>query len=1116
MAETIIKTRITPKKLTENIISRERLLKKIGDSSEKNLILVLSPAGYGKTTLVLDYLKSTGKPYAWLYVSTDVDSFKSYISYVIHSLKHLKAEFGEKTLELVNSLSQSDLFSKDETGSVNSVMDSFVNEFSEIFDDDVWLVIDDLHNIGEAAWLNSSFNSLIENFPQNLHIIITSRLAPGFNLARLKAKRNLLKIESKDLTFNAAETEKLLSDIYSISYAKDDLSLLNNKIEGWITGLHLILQAYGEDFSKISASDKIVDESIFDYFAEDIFNNLEPGIQDFMLSTSLLDSFSPEMCDKIFGLTGSSEMIESLVGKNLFIDSTIPGKDVEDSDAGAIYSYHNLFRQFLNKRLSETKSESEIASLAEKIFGYFESEGDVISTIEFTFKANNYKKASELICGNFDNLFMNGRYELLWRWFEQFPAEIVNSEPEILFLKGKLMRFYKNDPEKSSAIFSEVISKTSSDDTLNILASLELFEILKVTGKPEEALKLVKALYTIKKEPALQIKVIISFAVGYYRLGSKHYDEAIKLLEEAESIAEGIDAEQFTQDIYSLYGKIYLNKGEFIKSLHYFENRLRKETNIYRRFQTINDIVLLHSWSGEYEKAKKYLDESIAIYQRFKIPLFERDVLKLTALLKFEVGDYEDAIEKISELSAIDKRNNFTSFVLMYNLLMYESFMLMNKIDKAGEYISLADKVRDPKDEYLQLEFQYHAANLSKLKSINSAMEKTFLATLKFYDAHNLVYNAVQVKLHLADYYFKKGNPDTSIKYLSECLNTASERQYNSFLAQHFLQMRYLFDFAVSKNIQKNYIRSIFDKVVERNSYVWLSAECKKRLLTESQKLADIRLETFGGVRLLVRGNEIPEDKWLRKKSKLLLIYLLINQGMRIQKDKVLGMFFSELSASSAENVFHQSITNIRNVLKPAVITNFPADPKSKKKRSKDPADSEAAIQPIDVSPAYIVYEDKILGMASGFDYYTDVNEFNLLYGIVKSPESSGELKESGAKKAIDLYKGEFLPGHYDEWIEELRSILEHKYTEVCEELIDILIAKKKFDEAAGYSEKLIIADSLHENAYLSAIRAYTEINNKNMARKKFSQLLKKYDEEYGEKPSKSVMDEISTILSEK
>lgn len=1116
MAETIIKTRITPKKLTENIISRERLLKKIGDSSEKNLILVLSPAGYGKTTLVLDYLKSTGKPYAWLYVSTDVDSFKNYISYVIHSLKHLKAEFGEKTLELVNSLSQSDLLSKDETGSINSVMSSFVNEFSEIFEDDVWLVIDDLHNIGEAAWLNTSFNSLIENFPQNLHVIITSRLAPGFNLARLKAKRNLLKIESKDLTFNAAETEKLLKEIYSVNYAKDDLSLLNDKIEGWITGLHLILQAYGEDFSKISASDKIVDESIFDYFAEDIFNTLEPGVRDFMLSTSLLDSFSPEMCDKIFGLTGSSEMIESLIDKNLFIDTTVTRKEKEDNDAGVTYSYHNLFRKFLNNRLSETKSESEIASLAEKIYGYFESEGEIIPTIEFTFKANNFKKAAELICRNFDNLFTNGRYELLWRWFENFPEEVVNSEPEILFLKGKLMRFYKNDPEKSSEVLREVIGKTSPNDKINILASLELFEILIVTGKPEEALKLVKALYAIKKEPELQIKVIISFAVGYYRLGSKHYDEAIKLLEEAESIAESNSNDQFTQDIYSLYGKIYLNKGEFIKSLHYFENRLRKETNIYRRFQTINDIVLLHSWSGEYEKAKNYLDESIAIYQRFKIPLFERDVLKLTALLKFEVGDYEDSIDKITELAAIDTKNNFTSYLLLYYSLISESFMLLNRIDKANEYMGLAKSTKDPNDEYLQIEFQYHAANLSKLKNINAEMERTFLTTLKFYDAHNLIYNAVQVKLHLADYFFKRGNTETSAKYLSECLNTASERQYNSFLAQQFLQMRYLFDFAVSKNIQKDYIKTIYEKVAERNSYDWLSAECKKRLLTESHKLTDIHLETFGGVRIFVRGNEIPEDKWVRRKSKLLLLYLLINQGMRIQKDKVLGLFFSELSASSAENVFHQSITNIRNVLKPALIVNFSSEGKSKKKGSKDLPDPETAIQSIDVSPAYIVYEDKILGMASGFDYYTDVNEFNKLYSIVKSPESSDELKESGAKKAIDLYKGEFLPGYYDEWIEELRSILEHKYTEICEELIDILIDKKKFDEAAEYSEKLILADSLHENAYLNAIRAYTEINNKNMARKKFSQLLKKYDEEYGEKPSKSVMDEISTILSEK
>ncbi len=1107
MQETIIKTRITPKKLTDKIVSRERLLSKFRDNSGKNMIFVTGPAGYGKTTSVLDYLNSEKKPYAWFHVSSDIESFYGFINYFIHALRVLKTDFGEKTLELVSSLVQSNLLSIDEAGSINSVMGTFVNDFVSDFTDETYMVLDDLHNIPEGSWLNAAINSLIGNFPANLHIIITSRSEPGFNIAKLKAKRNLLIIDSDDLNFTLDETEKLVTDIYSLLYDKDDISKLDKTIDGWVTGLHLILQAYGEDFKKvISGGHKRADENIFDYFAEDIFNQIDPAQQDFLLFTSMLDSFTTAMCDKILGITGSKTILSELKRKNLFIESTII-KGIK-SETDDLYSYHNLFRQFLNSKLSDSKTAIEISSFAEKIFRYYLETGDNTSAIEYSLKAKNYEKASELLTREYESVFGMGRYEQLWKWIEQFPKDHLEANSELLFIKGKLLRFFKNDLEKASEHFKKIISNTASETKLHVFASSELSEILQVTGKPEEALNIFKKLYQIETPPGLKSKIIISLARSYYRLGAKYYDDIIKLLDECIFIAEENELEQAITDIYGLYGRIYLNKGDFIKSQHYFESTAKRETNIYKKFQTINNLVLSFGWSGQYLKAKEYYDEAAKIFGQFKGPVFERDFIRLTALLAFEAGDYESAIMHFTELVNLDKKNEFNSYLTLHYLFICEANILMNENEKAKAYLELAEIAKDPEDEYLNVEMNSHRAIVEKMKNVNSSIEKILLETLKSYENSSL-YSTTQIQFHLADYYFKNGLYSTSLQYLDSCLKTASEKQYNSFVVQHFMQMRYLFDFAISNNIHKQYISKIYNIVVERNSITWLSQECISRIKKESVMLWDIQLNTFGGTELFVRGNPVPDEKWIRKKSKLLLIYLLVNQGIKINKDKVLGLFFNELSASSAENVFHQAITNIRSALKPE--QRLPSHAEKIYKKAKPAKNNEA---PVEISPSYLIYEDKILYMSGEFVYKTDVLEFNRLCSIVKSPETDENRKIESAKTAVDLYKGEFLPGYYDEWIEEMRTVLEHKYIEICEILIDLFHKRKNFDELITYSEKLLQVDKLHEEASLALIEAYTAIGNNNMAKKKFSQLLKNYEDEYGEKPSKKIMEQVHAILN--
>src|SRR5205085_9790835 len=136
------------------------------------VILVMGAGGYGKTTLVQDFINSAKLKYAWFHAADDIDTFYTFINYFAGSLNTLNNSFGSKTLELADSLNQNGLFTKEPKTSVNSVIGTFINEFVSTFKNDIYLVIDDLQNLGSHEWVNIAFNTIIDNLPENFHLII--------------------------------------------------------------------------------------------------------------------------------------------------------------------------------------------------------------------------------------------------------------------------------------------------------------------------------------------------------------------------------------------------------------------------------------------------------------------------------------------------------------------------------------------------------------------------------------------------------------------------------------------------------------------------------------------------------------------------------------------------------------------------------------------------------------------------------------------------------------------------------------------------------------------------------------------------------------------------------
>ena len=1118
MQELIIHSRITAKKAPENTIPRSRLTKRIHENINNNILFISSPAGYGKTTLVQEYLYGNPGKYAWFHVTEDIITFYSFASYLVHSLKSLVKDFGEPVTGVINSLQDTIQFSSNSQTIITSVIGTFINDFIRHFKEDIIIVLDDLHNAENREWLKPAIEALVDDFPENLHLIITSRNVPPFDTSKLKAKRNYFELTSKDLLFDIKETEQVVKDIYGFNYSQEDVKFISRFLNGWITGIHLMLQAFGNEFNKAKLEKERLPETLFNFFANDIFKKLSESTQYFLLNTALLEDFDKDICQDLLLIKNSSEIIKELVNKNIFIETTQVNID-NLKIISQHYNYHALFKQYLLSKLYEVKSGEEIRSLSIRLAEYYKFKKETEKAVGYYIFSEDYTNASDLIKKSFQSLFDAGRFEVIWKWFEQVPEEFIKNDGELMFNKGLIIKYYRGDRETSLAYFTKAIEQTPNITKPDIYYNclMQKCECLTHLGRPEESVAVLRKALEDNTGDELRIKLLFFLADSYYRIGYERYDEIIRILNESLELSGRKGIKYITTEIHNLLGNVYQDRGDFIKALFYFELAERNEENVYKKFRTLTNIVFLYSYSGNFSVAYEYIQKAKDIFKKYNTLLFERYLIRAEASLRFECGDYEEAVRCYEKLAAIDEASNLKHYIFWYYLFIGECYYFLNENDKADRVYELALNYKTQDDEYEELEFRLHKAINNKKNSASPGTETVLLEALDYFENNYLIYSKVQIEFHLADLYFRNNKPGTCLKYLASSLNTSSEKKFISFLEQLFIEYRYLFDFAIKSGIRPEFVSSLLNNVLEKRNIGWLSEECKERNSLGYEKIFDITLLTFGGPEILVRGNRIPENKWVRKISKQVLIYLLVHRKSKFTKEKIIDIFFRDHSPESAENLYHQVITNIRNAAcigynynsSAGKIKKTEAFSKAKKVRKKAP-EIETEIDP---APELILYEDKVLSINPEMLIKIDSTDFDGLYNKFKSAASDDNSKINFAEQAMDLFKGEFLPGNYDSWCEELRELYNNRVIEMCEILLRLLKKKNLTAKIIHYGRLLLSIDRLNETGNLYLIEALCETGKVSQAKNIYSNMLKSYREEFGEKPDKSIVSSIQKIL---
>ncbi len=339
----LLATKLYVPRPRRTLISREHLLCRLDEGLARSLTLLVAPPGFGKSTLLAQWLASRGQPAAWLSLDAADNDPARFWTYVIVALETLHPGIGDDVRALCEA-SQMEPIEPVLTALINAVA-ACPADFS--------LVLDDYHVI-ENDRIHQALAFLLGHTPAPMHLTISTRADPLLPLARLRASDDLVELRAGDLRFNTEEVSRFLISVMQLPVSQTDVSALESCTEGWIAGLQLAALALrGQDAAQIPdfiAASATSNRFVIDYLVEEVLQREDESVQTFLCQTACLDRLSAPICNAVTGRSDSRAMLDYLERTNHFL---IP-LDLEHT----WYRYHNLFGDVLRKLLSQRQPEA--------------------------------------------------------------------------------------------------------------------------------------------------------------------------------------------------------------------------------------------------------------------------------------------------------------------------------------------------------------------------------------------------------------------------------------------------------------------------------------------------------------------------------------------------------------------------------------------------------------------------------------------------------------------------------------------------------------------------------------------------------------------------------------
>ena len=413
MTSALLETKFYAPRQPVGLVPRPRLTVRLGRGAQSKLTLVSAPAGFGKSTLLAEWLTATPtarSQTAWLSLDPSDNQPMAFWTHLIAALQKAEPAVGVTALSLLEAPDRS----------IETVLAPLLNDL-DLVGHDIVLVLDDYHTI-DAPEIQVGITFMLEHLPANVHLVITTRADPVLPLARLRARGELVEVRAADLRFTPDEATAYLNDVMTLELSAREVATLEGRTEGWIAALQLAgLSMQGrDDHAAFIAGFAGDDRYIVDYLVEEVWQRQPDHIRDFLLQTSILARMAGPLCDAVTGHEGGRATLEALDRRNLFL--------IPLDDQRRWYRYHHLFGDVLQARLLDERPEL-VEELHRRAAEWYAQEGESDEAIRHAIAGNDFERAADLVELAIPAMGRDRRESTVRRWLEAIPEQVIRIRP---------------------------------------------------------------------------------------------------------------------------------------------------------------------------------------------------------------------------------------------------------------------------------------------------------------------------------------------------------------------------------------------------------------------------------------------------------------------------------------------------------------------------------------------------------------------------------------------------------------------------------------------------------------------------------------------------------------
>ncbi len=990
----IIFSKLQAPEITTKTLRRKRLLDLLSENKNKKLILLCAGAGYGKTTLLSQFILTGKISYVYYHLEKSDAEPVVFFSYLIAGIRKTVPKFGKKTERLSRFFNYPQRY-------LEIILGTFINEILENIKEDIYIILEDYHLLSPSDNIDRIVDYLLNHLPPCLHLIISSRILPSFSLSQLRARDEMFEFGGQHLRFTKEEIKDLFGEVYSISLKESELSWIEEHSEGWPTSLRLMLQSsnYLEGVKASGYVRRILvsyyhsQANLFNYFAQEIYNRESRETRRFLVDCSVLEWLTPELCDAIVRKKNSEEILANLTTRNSFV-FLIPGIG---------FKFHTLFKDFLRTKLTDIDREKRIYRRAGN---YYYRQNNLEEAVKLYLQANEYVKVATIIERIGFNLIQQGRSGTLCSYIEKIPKSIRVRRPLLLMNYAQAL-IYVGRSDEARDNYLRAVKKLKKKrgfrkkyaEALYALGGISLNQ-----GKFNAAKRWFKKALRVSPQSArlTRASILNSIASIFTAVGGKNLREAITYLRKALQIAQKNRFKELEASILNNWAMNEFKAG----NLDMAYAKLSKIVNLLTThfspgcgagFYNAAKFSLL---LGRPQEARSILDSGLKVCSTYNDLWSMASIWQGYALLYQELGDFKKAKQFMMKTLEVNEKLGIVEVIAPSLNEMCRINIQSGELAEAEKNLSTIWALKSMRSEAESLPFLITKAKLKIAQGMFQEAENILSKILEISRKAKQTLDLFLINIELSKVYHFQGRPHETGAALKEVLSLCRYKGYEYLLLKALETEKWMLQTIMKENIEKKYVISVVKKA--KLDIHWIDAFL------------------FGIPRVLVDDRELADEIWKTIKAKKLFFYLLLHKNEKVSQDSLIEAFWQSASFKSGSDSLRKAIQHIRHICKTNVTQK-----------------------------AEMILLSKGCYQLSPKMYLSlDTEEFENLVIQAKGLKEKGAQCEQYLKKAVLLYREGFAVGWYDTWTDDFRHHYQGLYEDCLGMIASLCMANNKVKDA--------------------------------------------------------------------